>query len=74
MNAPGGVRTHDLRFRKPLLYPAELRALAFRMVPQSPLVQSPRRTSSMHQDPVRRDFEIPGPQRLLATLCAKIST
>lgn len=26
-NAPGGIRTHDLRFRKPSLYPAELRAL-----------------------------------------------
>jgi hypothetical protein len=25
--APGGIRTHDLRFRKPPLYPAELRAL-----------------------------------------------
>ena len=33
MNAPGGVRTHDLRFRKPLLYPAELRALCGKMVP-----------------------------------------
>lgn len=25
-NAPGGIRTHDLRFRKPPLYPTELRA------------------------------------------------
>ena len=25
-NAPGAIRTHDLRFRKPLLYPTELRA------------------------------------------------
>lgn len=25
-NAPGAIRTHDLRFRKPVLYPAELRA------------------------------------------------
>ena len=24
---PGGIRTPDLRFRKPLLYPAELRNL-----------------------------------------------
>lgn len=24
-NTPGGIRTHDLRFRKPALYPAELR-------------------------------------------------
>ena len=26
-NAPGGIRTSDLRFRKPTLYPTELRAL-----------------------------------------------
>ncbi len=26
MNAPGEIRTHDLRFRKPALYPSELRA------------------------------------------------
>jgi hypothetical protein len=26
---PGVIRTPDLRFRKPLLYPAELRGLAF---------------------------------------------
>jgi hypothetical protein len=26
--APGAIRTHDLRFRKPLLYPTELRAHA----------------------------------------------
>jgi integrase len=26
VNAPGAIRTRDLRFRKPLLYPAELRA------------------------------------------------
>ena len=26
-NAPGGIRTCDLRFRKPTLYPTELRAL-----------------------------------------------
>ena len=25
-SAPGGTRTHDLRFRRPLLYPVELRA------------------------------------------------
>ncbi len=25
-NAPGGIRTHDPRFRKPVLYPTELRA------------------------------------------------
>ena len=25
--APDAIRTHDLRFRKPLLYPAELRGL-----------------------------------------------
>lgn len=24
-NTPGGIRTHGLRFRKPTLYPAELR-------------------------------------------------
>ena len=24
---PGGIRTHDPRFRKPVLYPTELRAL-----------------------------------------------
>ena len=28
-NTPGGIRTHDLRFRKPTLYPPELRALTF---------------------------------------------
>ncbi len=27
LNAPGGIRTCDLRFRKPMLYPTELRAL-----------------------------------------------
>jgi hypothetical protein len=26
-NAPGAIRTRDLRFRKPTLYPAELRGL-----------------------------------------------
>gem|GEM_PF-4526788 len=28
--APGAIRTHDLRFRKPLLCPTELRAHAVR--------------------------------------------
>ena len=27
LNVPGGIRTCDLRFRKPTLYPAELRGL-----------------------------------------------
>lgn len=27
LNAPDAIRTHDLRFRKPTLYPAELRGL-----------------------------------------------
>ena len=27
-NTPGGIRTHDLRFRKPALYPSELREQA----------------------------------------------
>ena len=27
--AGGGIRTHDLRFRRPLLYPAELLPLKF---------------------------------------------
>ena len=31
-NAPGWTRTTDLRFRKPVLYPAELRALYALMV------------------------------------------
>jgi hypothetical protein len=26
ITTPGGIRTHDLRFRKPMLYPAELLA------------------------------------------------
>jgi hypothetical protein len=29
LNAPGGIRTSDPRFRKPVLYPSELRALKF---------------------------------------------
>jgi hypothetical protein len=28
VNGAGGTRTHDLRFRKPSLYPAELQPLA----------------------------------------------
>jgi hypothetical protein len=28
LDAPGEIRTPDLRFRRPTLYPAELRALA----------------------------------------------
>lgn len=27
INTPGGIRTHDLWFRKPSLYPTELRVL-----------------------------------------------
>lgn len=27
---PGAIRTHDTRFRKPLLYPSELQGLGFR--------------------------------------------
>jgi len=31
-NAPGAIRTHDLRFRKPLLYPTELRVLCLKCI------------------------------------------
>ena len=33
--APGGIRTCDPRFRKPVLYPTELRALAGIVLPQA---------------------------------------
>lgn len=35
-NAPGRIRTSDLRFRKPMLYPAELRAPRTGMVSPAP--------------------------------------
>ena len=52
---PGGSRTPDLRFRKPLLYPAELRDRARRysmsMRPRNP-------TSIVKQPTLRRPFEV----------------
>ena len=45
-NTPGGTRTHDLRFRRPLLYPTELRALVNNCrfsIANRPLSSTPRR-------------------------------
>ena len=50
---PGGIRTHDLRFRKPTLYPAELRALlpvAYRRARIPSRRPAPTR---VHHDPAR---------------------
>ncbi len=40
-NTPGGIRTHDLRFRKPALYPSELREQARCRGATSGLSQTP---------------------------------
>ena len=42
-NAPGEIRTPDLRFRRPTLYPAELRALT---VQRTPTIVASRRRST----------------------------
>ena len=46
-DARGGIRTHDLRLRRPTLYPAELRArdVHLRTAPRSPHAQTYTRSS-----------------------------
>ncbi len=58
-DARGGIRTHDLRLRRPTLYPAELRAL------DSATIHSvaPATYNRSTTPPIAADDEAPGVQR-----------